>query len=536
MAPHPLLSLLERGADALEIKQYIAKHQQTLPLFTPFAELNNLSIYEYCKRHGKLYRKTLIELCSLQIFDPNEMDSNGDTLMLCAVEHVDIDLFRYLMLSGTKPDPVVFSRSENNSIGHLLRYRPGKKAPSIYEYATKRVVDKQKLLNMLLDCDETTDDDSTTLETSEDELLVRPPGALVNTYLEQRKTLIAQYQENHCADNLTFVASRGVHFFPEYFSHEQRRGIRQTKKNPHPSYSLSTLLDSGYEAGDEPDENDPKIRTTHKKTLDFITTLQQTPDKKEPKLGKTAPTKSRNEKVFSTLFWREMQMYINSYSTLFNQNAIRTFFGFTSPHNPHVSLSWKTDIAANYALGLRANTNPCRRDPHYRRYDCRPKHPILGYIDVYGLPLAVVAMNGVDRLVEFNRGNIELSKFYRGEAEIIFHSYVSGHYHIRRYLVKLPSCEHRTMTPAEYAMFGYGSVNKYLQAVARLNDSFFGRRKNKDYQEWIRKTSLNSAEKQANLLDLETHMALFSQGKAHAYYHGNPDDPIVSTELPTPTR
>lgn len=536
MMPHPLLTLLERRATPFEIKQYVAEHKQTLPLFTPFKNLANLSVYQYCIRHKKLFQKTLIELYDLQIFDPDETDSNGNTLMLCAVEDDEIDLFRHLMLCGIKPNPVVFSRSENSGIGHLLRYRPGRQAPSIYEYAMKRVVDTKKLSNLFFDYDETTDDDSTTLETSEDERLVRPPGIQVNAYIERRRALIAQYQKDHCADNLTFVASRGVHFFPEYFSHEQRRGIRQTKKNPHPSYSLSTLLDSGYEAGDEPDENDPKIRTTHKKTLDFITTLQQTPDKKEPKLGKTAPTKSRNEKVFSTLFWREMQMYINSYSTLFNQNAIRTFFGFTSPHNPHVSLSWKTDIAANYALGLRANTNPCRRDPHYRRYDCRPKHPILGYIDVYCLPLAFVAMKGVDRLVAFNQGNIGLNSFYRDEAEIIFHSYVPSQYHMRRYLVRLPSCEHRTMTPAEYAMFGYGSVNKYLQAVARLEDSFFGRRKNEDYQNWIRKTSFNSAERQANLLDLETRMALFSQGKAHAYYHGNPDDPIVSTELPTPTR
>lgn len=73
-----------------------------------------------------------------------------------------------------------------------------------------------------------------------------------------------------------------------------------------------------------------------------------------------------------------------------------------------MSLSWFFHKGAAYGNGQRFDSQ-LRKDPHYRRFTGKPKHPNMGYLDVYAFDVDYVRQNGFDRQLMCAQGFIGLS-------------------------------------------------------------------------------------------------------------------------------
>lgn len=509
----------------------LLNEQGKIPLFTPLAELNNRSVYKHLQCYEKVDSYTLADLIVSKLIDFSELDARGKNLMQLIVDNDDVLLFQNLLLAGEKPTRDIFRKTKGKEIGDFLRYKPGSNNPNVYKLSTKSNPDIDKLLDVMYDYDETTDDQSSDAIVSDMEEL---SSGDESDYKEYQAQVLTEYnEEGNGEEAICLVAARGVHFVAKYFPKDTREYVYNTRTNPHTTFSLSTLIDSGYEADDEPDEDDAAIIETHQRNMDFIATLNNTPDKQEKKIAKRNPIQ-RNNRQFENLFWREIQVYINSYDTLFNLNGIQINFSFASVNNPHLSLSWKTGVAGMYGGGVRFGWKSHQRfDPHYRRYDGKPKHPNVGYIDVFEFPIDYVRANGVDRLLAYNDNKIDLSNIHLAEGEIIFHSMIPQEFHVRRYMVVLPSFNKENFQ-AEIDDKYFGIRSK--AAFSRAKDGFFrsvlGKPKDQDYQKWVTKRTEHAVKAQAALIDKATDVRLFQNEKIRAYDHGA----SVAGVLPLPGR
>lgn len=514
-----------------EIQKYIERKKEMIPLFVPLNELKNQSLFEHLIRYQKLYHWPLEHFITYKVIDFHELSPDGKNLMQHLLELDDLTHFQYVLLAGQKPSENIYLQSEGTKIGAFLRYKPGRNNPSVYDHLIKKKPDLKQLENLIFDFVETTDEESTDAELSESESLT-PEEELA--YKKNQTNIIAKYNSTQeDAESLRFVAARGVHFVKKHFQKKTKELVHTTRHDPHTTYSFSTLIDSGYLADNEPDEKDKKILCTHQRNLKFIDTLKITPDKKEKSTAHRKPPASRNKREFESLFWREIQVYINSYDALFNLKGIQINFSFASNNNPHLSLSWKTKVAGMYAGGVRFGWKRGERfDPHYRRYDGKPKHPTVGYIDVFELPLDYVRENGVDRLLAYNNGKIDLSNIHLAEAEIIFHSMIPKAYHLRRYMVVLPSFENPVSKSSsiEERYFGMKGAGSYTRARNGLFNSMEKKLKETTYQDWVTKRTEHAVTAQSQLIDNAMELRLFKAGKVRAFDHGN----TISASLPTP--
>ncbi|MFJ1267892.1 hypothetical protein ACD661_04870 [Legionella lytica] len=529
--PHPILTLMQEEKSISSLQAYCKKHNQKLPLFVSFPELQNKTVYQYLKKYQKLNKISLAELIEHYLVDFTEVDEENHNLMDNLVADDDFPCFQQLLLCGQKPTALIFANSELTSIGDFLRYRPGKNSSSVYEYATKRKTDMDYLYNLMLDYEDTTDEESSEAELSDTEELSPEEQ---KAYEKLQKKLIKKYNETgETEPSLVCVAARGVHFVPKYFPKPTRNAVIASRKQPHTTFSFSTLIDAGYEAGDEPEEDDAQIVAIHQRNTQFVAELQITPDRKEKRTEGHPPPAARNNKKFDSLYWREIQAYINSYSVLFNKKGIQTNFSFASLNNPHISLSWKTEVAGMYSSGVRFGWKRGeRRDPHYRRCNAIPKHPTVGYIDVYELPLDYVRTEGVDRLLAYNDRLIDLSNIHLSEAEIIFHSMIPKEHHVLRFMVIMPSFN--APSAANRKDFGMQNSGAYTRARNDLFACISQQSKGEKYQKWVTQRAEHAVSAQATLIDKTMDVRLFKSGRARAYNHGEEQD--LSTTLPTPSR
>lgn len=530
--PNAVMQLILAKKSLKSIISYSQVNNTKLPLFEKLEELRDRTVYDYLTKHKKICGLELSDLIENQLIDFNEVDEDGTNLIQHLLAADDLPHFQQLLLAGEKPYHELYEQSEGTQIGDFLRYKPGRLRATVYEHATKRQVNSTQLADLIDDFDDTTSSESSEGELSDtEELSIEEQKA----YNKLRSRLIRTYNTTGEGGNsLVLAAARGVHFVPNYFTKAARDDAYTTRQQAHTTYSFSTLIDAGYEAGDEPDEDDQAIVVIDQRNRQFVATLKEADDKKEKTTCGRKPPATRNERKFENLFWREIQAYINSYSTLFNFKGIQTNFGFASLLNPHVSITWKTEVAGMYGSGVRFGWKRGeRRDPHYRRYDGKPKHPNLGYIDVFEFPLDYIRNEGVDRLLAYNDGKIDLSNIHLAEAEVIFHSMVEKQYHVRRYPIVLPSFTKVTsQARAEKEHFGMKTVGAYTGARNGLFACIDGQKKGEAYQKWVTLRSQHAVEAQALRIDKATDARLFRQGKVRVYDHGD----AVGAELPGPTR
>lgn len=531
--PGSLLKKIKDGQRRELIVAAFKTEKRVIALFAPAAELNGNTPFNHILEHGTLYDWNLIDLIKERLIDLQEVSREGLTLIDALSDlqgrepFNELIEFKALLAAGTVPSLDLFTRTEHTPVGSLLRYKPGRNNPSIYELATQVRPKLELLKRALLDHDDTTDEESSDEELDDFEAFT---AADKTTYEARKTAAIAAYNaDNTQSEPLRLIAARGVHFVPRFFPKPTRDAVFGSREESHTTYSFSTLFDAGYAADDEPEEDDAQIAPIHQRNLQFIADLKNTPDRAEKRIANLAP--ARTDQQFANLYYHEIQAYINSFKTMFSLGGIRINFGFASTNNPHLSLSWKTDVAGMYGSGKRFGWSDVRRDPHYRRFDGKPKHPKVGYIDIFEFPIEYVRANSTDRLLAFNADQIKLSNLYRSEAEVIFHSMIPKAYHLRRYMIVLPSFSAPQMRAAVDGKY-YGITDKgvYTRTRNEFHKITDNKTKSNNYESWVDLRIEKAVAAQSALINQVTDLGLFRHGKVRVYDHGD----SVQRNLPVP--
>ncbi len=511
-----------------EIKQKLKKEYTQASIFKNVPQLKNRNIYEHINKYYKIRNLTLEDLISSGAINIEEKNADHKTLLQLFIIDNKLPQVKTLLCYGARLYKDDFDLANNEQIQDFLNYRPGQGNPSILEYCSKRARPEnylQMVKALILDYNETTDNYSSDEERfSDDEL----NDAEITSKNKHTKKLIATYNKDNNNEEskkrIRLIAARGVHFGEKYFKPKTIKYILQTKNQPKATYSQSTQFDSGYTADKDVPETNVKIQRRHKKNVKFFKDMEKKNDIKEKKIGTYTPPISRNNKQYTSLIYRFMQVYINSYNTLFNIKSIQIDFGFDSTFNPLVSASWNFTKSGMYGSGFRFDweKRELRRNPHYRRFTGKPKHPNMGYVDVYAFDIEYVRVNGYDRQIMCKNGNIFLSAFYRHEAEIIFISMIPAKYHQRRCIISLPNFEKPFDNNKSYfASHNISKImyNKYKCQLLKLPKSSMTDEHSKVINSITEKTSNH----QANRIEKTAHCRLFREPdkKVVAYDHGD---------------
>lgn len=454
-----LLDEILAGKDEKSIALLIKPGLSNIPLFTPFKSLQNKTLFEHLARYKKIKAWSLEKLILSRVINPLEKMGSRKSLVQLFICNQDIFHLRAVLLIGVKLSQEDYKLA-NGKIKSFLDYRPGRNQQSIFKYCSIRgLIDSDKLQRLFLDEIETTDGETSEAESmSEDEL----SSDEEKRYRKTQEDEIGHYnKKTDSTEKIILFAARGMHFCPSYFKPEAVKKIRKSKKLKQATYSASTLFDAGYCADDEPSEEDPRIIARHKTNLDFISKLKKSEDQKEKSAGRVSAPASRNKVLFKNLYYRFMQTYINSYARLFTHGAIQSDFGFDTQHNPEISASWNIEKAMMYGSGIRIGwRSGMRKNPHYRRSTGQPKHPNLGYVDIYAFKPGYVRQFGFDRYLTFLNDDISLSSLFRHEEEIIFHSIIPAQFHARRCIITAPSFSGE-YDCAYYVGFGINAKRSY---------------------------------------------------------------------------
>jgi hypothetical protein len=443
-----ILQLILDKNDKEMIQKKLRKGYSTVPLFTALDELKGKSLFEHLKKYNKVKTWTLEDFVKAGAVDLDEENEKGQTLLQIFIINDELANITMLLQKGKlvlkKKDYKLADPEVIEGARDFFDYRPGENEVSIFEFCSnpKRKKHYSRDLKALLrDQADTTDGESSEAEDIESLELTSAEEKSLSRLRDRKLTAFNKNQEDD--GTLCLVAGRGMHFSPKYFKPKTVKKVIETKNQQRAAISQSTLFDAGYAADDEVDENDRQIQARNKHNLKFIKDLKGSKDRKEKKIGSSAPAATRNNIKFDSHYYRYMQVYINSYSRLFNIGAIKVDFGFDTKNNPELSASWNFEKAAYYGSGFRLNWNESklRKDPHYRRFTGKAKHPNVGYLDVYAFDIDYVRTHGFDRQIMCKEGKIRLSAFYRHEAEIIFHSMIPARFHLGRFILSMPDHE-----------------------------------------------------------------------------------------------
>lgn len=518
--------MAKSGHDDMEQKivEALKAGHSPLPLFVKVPECKGLTLYGYLKKHGKYRRFALLDLVSIGAVRQSEQDEKGRCLLDCVAEDDDLESVKSLLLLGVPLTPYAYACNEAMK-SHFFDYRPGRGELTIQQFIQARRLNedrKQKLRALFYDQAETTDAESSEAVETDDEYLTREQEDLYKT---QQEACVNAFNQGNTSKAPLLVAYRGVHFSTSHFKKvKTRQRVIDTRHEPHTTFSASTLYDAGYDADDEPDEADPKIACQHGVVMAHKARLEQSPDKKERAVASRTPPRERNKIVFDSLFYRFLQAYINSYSSMFLHRYITHNFGFDSVQNPCISMSWIVEKAMNYASGDRFGWAPGanRKDPHYRRFTGKPKHPNLGYVDVYVFDLNTVRQCGYDRYLLYCSGKIKLSSMHKNEAEVIFFSMIGKAFHAKRRIVCAPS--YNGTGPVSSRDRRLGVTDK--GARTRKRNEFLalgpGRGKDSAYADLLKRViGKRSTKVQSDRLEAAMRYRLFNRGQVGAYDGGD---------------
>lgn len=506
-----------------EIKAMVRQGYAKIPLFEAFASLNNLSLSEHLRVNVKLMGLDYTDFHNAGAINIEERDMLGFTSLQSYILINDLYAVKYFLSLGAQMAEGDFGLIQNDTIRDFFNYRPGRNGqPSILEFCLKRrTADYLEKINALIvDENNSSEEDSSESETLSSESLNEEEKVGLTQLRNMALSLYNGRPRMVLNDNpLCLVAARGVHFSPGYFKTATIEQVKDTRHLPHTTYSQSTLFDAGYSADDSPSEDDEAIVQTHNDNTNFINQLKITADFKEKKIGAYRPPASRRNRDFENAYYHFMQMYINSYSTMFTLGAIRIDFGFNTFNNPVVSAAWKIEKGAMYGNGTRISASS-RRDPHYRQFTGKPKHPNMGYLDLFVFDINYAKTNGFDRTLQCAAGKIDLNNLFRFEAEVIFNSMIPKRFHEHRHILTLPSFELPfTQNKPYYKRYGIISDLTYKKCKKNL----FGNPKNsKQYNDIIQEISEKAGDAQALTIKKSLDCRLFraEKPKVAVFDHG----------------
>lgn len=504
--------ILDENSTVDELKIKVNSGLSTIPLFEKCSRLQNLGLYEHLEKYQKIKIFTLEDLHNTGAINIEEKNNQGLTLLQMHIQSDNLNGVRQLLSLDALLSEQDFTLAQSDRMNAFFNYRPGKMQPSILEFCSKRhhVGYSGRVSALIYDEQNSTEEDSSEAE------------AIANESLNQAETVALELLRVISLDNynktpeialdnspLRLVAARGVHFTSTYFKKEAITQVKDTKQERHTTYSQSTLFDAGYTADDSPAEDDEKIIQRHIYNNNFIEQFKISADFKEKKIKGYTPPASRNNKQFENAHHRLMQVYISSYSTLFSKGSIKTDFQFDTLNNPFVSASWSLEKATMYGSGARMEQSK-RRDPHYRQFTCKPKHPNMGYLDLFVFDIPYVKANGYDRALQFKAAKITLSDMYRHEAEIIFNSMIPKKFHELRCILSLPAFDKSfKQNKGYYHQYGIKSEKTFNE----LKKQLFISKKTAEYKTNITSISEKAAQGQASSIKKTLDFRLFKAEK-----------------------
>lgn len=515
--------ILSKKRSVEEIQEHIKNTKKTIPLFIKFAKLGNKTLFAHLEKYEAINGLRLADLHKAGAINLEEKKDEGSyTMLQWYIATNNIPKVRLLLSLGALLIEKDFELSATNQMSAFLEYRPGKNEPSILDFCTKRQHDDYlgKVKALLFDEKNSTEEDSSEAESFSYESLTADELKQLTQLKEKelRKYNKAKTKPSEDDTPLRLVAARGVHFSPSYFSIDNIEEIKETRLESHTTYSQSTLFDAGYSADDSPSEDDEEIVNRHDYNTNFIEQLKAKEDFKEKKIDDYTPPVTRNKREFDSAYFRFMQVYINSYSTLFNKGSIKTDFQYDTLNNPVISASWNIEKGAMYGSGARIEQTS-RRNPHYRRFNGKPKHPNMGYLDLFVFDIDYVKNNSFDRTLECFKGNIDLNSMYRHEAEVIFNSMIPKAFHERRCVLSLPSFDKPYQQNKTYfANYGIKSPKIYSAIKKQLTTP----QGSEEYKKNITALCEQAAQGQASRIKKTLDCRLFKQNQSEiaVYDHG----------------
>lgn len=514
-----------------EIRKKIRKGDSKIPLFQKFEGLKNKNLFEHLNRYEAIKGLKLADLHDACAINIEEKDTFGYTMLQVYIMTDDIKKVRLLLSLGAVLLPEDVALSASDEMTAFFNYCPGRNQPSILKFCSSRHrADYLEKVNALLyDEKNSTEEESSDAESFSSDSLDEKELEQLNLLKRHKLKNYNKAEIKILADDtpLCLVAARGVHFSPSYFSNENIEQVKEFRLEPHTTYSQSTLFDAGYDADHSVSEGDDEIVERHNYNTNFIEQLKTTKDFKEKKIGDYTPPVTRNKKEFESAYYRFMQVYINSYSTLFNKGSIKKDFKFDTSNNPVVSASWNLEKGAMYGSGARIE-QASRRDPHYRRFSGKPKHPNMGYLDLFVFDLDYVKNNSFDRTLQCAEGKIQLNSMYRHEAEVIFISMIPKKFHERRCILSLPSLDKPySQNKTYFSHYGIKSEKSYKAIKESLNKP----KSSDDYKTNITLLSEKAAEGQASKIKKTLDCRLFRENKPKVvvFDHGDTLESIPFT-------
>lgn len=409
--------------------------KQKMSLFAFIPPQHRKKLIDVLAAHGKYKTHDFEKLISSGLCSLKEED-----VMSYMARKDYLEIFKTAIRYGGRVSQEDFD-SAGEGVKEFLQYKPGREEPRILDTLLERPVNTKKVKALILDQEDTSSaessDDEEMKTTDEMEDVAIDP----KKYDKKRKKLVSAQNNDEKMDDvdpnqqLRMVLYRGEHFCPSMFGQPERRELCQDTSVGKTVASMATLKAAGIKPGEEVDETSTEFQHAHAQTKLFFQKLRESEDKNEKR--KT----SRNKKEFVNLFYRFIQAYVMNYNNLFNRGDIVKDFGAETKYTPLASTSYAARRSMPYASGIRTDRQKFskrRLDPHYRRSTGKPKHPRLGFTDVFAMDPEYVKENGIHILDLIAQGKISISHLYKFEYEIAFESMIPGKFHYHREIFDMP--------------------------------------------------------------------------------------------------
>ena len=515
-----LLQMIQSGGKTIkEIAVLIEHGRRKISLFEPFPELRNISLFEHLKRFRKFGKWTLEDFLQAKAVDLDELDQDGHRMMYLFISSRDRESIKTLIKFGDKVSEDEYRLSkiqaetfplerESQAIKDLFDYRPGRRELSIRKFVNKRHRDGdylERVRYLLLDQAETSYDESSDEEYDRYDIPQAPVSEYDVEVAKKQVDLFNETGENR--EHFAVVEYRGFHRGVNC-SQQEWRAIRGAAFQPEPIYSRAAvdpdfIVDDGNEADDEAED-----LSNARKALVLKETWRETEQEEDD------PSKYKTKRNFENLSLRMLQEYIMAFDRLVIRGEIQSFYRFPSALNPFLSTTCNAGKALLYGSGVRhSKIISIWRDPHYRRFTGKPKHPVMGYVDIYVLDLIYVRENSYCRDKLLEQGKISLNQMYmNGEGERIFVAEIPQQFHFHRFFTVFPdfsstatagfqswkvkyhiNFQRRTLQDIGTSLTTFGSrripeeKGKYIAALSKISegmDKYVGPR----IEEWVKHT------------------------------------------------
>ncbi|MBN1684833.1 MAG: hypothetical protein JW855_05315 [Gammaproteobacteria bacterium] len=480
--PSAILDLIHASKNPTEVRELISAGKtktKFIALFEPQKAFGGKSLfYRLQENHFDYHYRRLWhweDFLAAGVIDFNERDESGRRLMTILLQNRDQRNVTRLLKFGDFVSEKEYELTEGTELRDFLNYQPGLDEPTIYELVNdpkerKREDYPEKVAAMLADQADTTDEESTDSEVessiydlSSDSEEEEYPGKIS---LQNRIDLYNE-GESGC-ENLALVEYRGLHF-KKGFSLEEKERIKAKKFESEDTFSLA-IKDPAFQEMETHEESSSSSEEEIESPIKRRRVKQIKTKWKETEKAEDDPSKYKTIRSFERLSFRLMQQYIMAFKGLVIKGSIQSVYGFPSAKNPFLSLTRFPGKAILYGSGVRhEKIESIFRNPHYRRFTGRPKHPVTGYVEVYVFDPEYARKNSYNRDILYSEGKISLKQTYlNGEGERLVIAHIPKRYHRYRFFIVFPNFSNKLTYKKWKEKYGLRVQSKSFEKIQKI--------------------------------------------------------------------